>query len=143
MLSLALFGVALALVFQISDGSDLVKHVTNTQSICTEVYSRRTRDCRWHADLDVYADQEILNGCHVIAFKLRWFSGSWSRWFVVGVNDIDGKVNLGYRRCNGGYTKHNTMRRWWSYFYDHDIDHTLNVVQENHLHFQLGGQDIV
>nr|XP_047127226.1 uncharacterized protein LOC124808245 [Hydra vulgaris] len=109
------FTFCLAFVY----GGDGVLHVQK-QSVCTEVSSPPTKDCRWHANLDVYADSIILGGCTVVAFKLQWFSGAWSDWFVKGVNDIDVKVNINpIPACSTPVLK-NTMRRWWSYFYDHN-----------------------
>ena len=113
-------------VVHLSIQSDLVSYNVKTQSICSETgVLRPTRDCRWHADLDVMAAEEVLgNGCRIIAFKLQWFSGSWSGWFVVGVNDIDIKFNKYASTCYKGRLRtvvsRNTMRRWWSYFYDHN-----------------------
>ena len=107
-------------ILSFTQASDKVIYNVQTQSGCTEVYSRPTRDCRWHADLDYFADQEII-GCKIIAYKLQWFNRRWSNWFVVGINDIDGKINKYQRQCNKGITiQARTMRRWWSYFYDHN-----------------------
>ena len=106
-------------ILSFTQASDKVIYNVQTQSGCTEVTSKPTRDCRWHADLDYFADQEII-GCKIIAYQIQWFSGPWSHWFVTGINDIDGKVNLNQRLCNGITLQAKTMRRWWSYFYDHN-----------------------
>lgn len=113
-----LISLQLFVVFSHSQASDKIIYV-QTQSGCTEVSSKPTRDCRWHADLDYFTDQEIT-GCKIIAYKIQWFSGSWSNWFVTGINDIDGKINLYQRQCNNGIIQAKSMRRWWSYFYDHN-----------------------
>lgn len=88
---------------------DCIAHDISTQDVCTEESSGPTRDGRWVAGLSLEADQTIKGG-NIVAFKLQWSTGAWSDWFVVGVNDIDWKYNTG----------NNTMRRAWSYFYDHN-----------------------
>ena len=115
MISIAFF---LAISGAVVYGSDLVLH-SQQQSVCTEIKSAPTKDCRWHANLDVYADSIILGGCSVVAYKLQWFNGAWSDWFVKGVNDVDVKVNLVAQAKCGTPIVSNSMRRWWSYFYDH------------------------
>ena len=47
----------------------------------------------------------------IIAYKIRWFSGSWSEWFVPGITDLDWKYSI-----VGGKKQ---VRRLWSYFNDH------------------------
>ena len=47
-------------VAHLSIQSDLVSYNVKTQSICSETgVLRPTRDCRWHADLDVMAAEEM------------------------------------------------------------------------------------
>jgi hypothetical protein len=89
-------------------GSDCVVHDLSTQAACTEVTEGPTQDGRWGAGLNTNIDQTIEGG-DVVAYQILWGNGSWSGWYVTGVNDIDYKFNPG----NG------TMRRIWSYFYDH------------------------
>jgi hypothetical protein len=90
------------------NSNDCVKHDLTTQVSCTEVTEGPTFDMRWVKGLNLNVDQTIKGG-RIVAFKLQWFNGNWSGWFVPGLNDIDVKYNVG----------NNTMRRWWSYFYDH------------------------
>ena len=59
-------------------------------------------------------DNKILQG-DVVAYKIQWFGGSWSGWYVTGVNDIDWKYN----------TIENDMRRMWSYFNDHNHQYII------------------
>jgi len=119
MVSSRLFLVALAAILQMQITYGNRQHVAH-EAVCSQVTNERpTRDCRWHANLDVYVDQKILKGCRVVAFQIKWFNGRWSGWYVPGVNDIDWKVNTGLKRCNGIVISHNTMRRIWSYFSDH------------------------
>lgn len=84
---------------------------------CTEVTSKATRDCRWHANNNRRADEAILHGT-VIAYKIQWFNGAWSDWFVPGQNDVDWKFNRSARKCSVPVYA-NSLRRVWSYFYDH------------------------
>ena len=107
-----------------------------TQSICSETTVLWPRECRWHEDLDVMAAEEILgNECRIIAFKLQWFSGSWSDWFVVGVNDIDIKFNKYGRTCYEGKLRtvvsRDSIRRWWPYFYDHNYKYIKCCALQN------------
>ena len=47
----------------------------------------------------------------IIAYKIQWFNGSWSEWFVPGITDLDWKYSV-----VGGNKQ---VRRMWSYFNDH------------------------
>lgn len=54
-------------------------------------------------DLSISAHPEIM------AYRIQWFGGSWSQWYIPGQNDIDTlKLNLD-----------GTQRRMWAYFDDH------------------------
>jgi hypothetical protein len=85
------------------------------QPKCTEVQRSRTNDCRWPAGLDM-ADQIIERG-RIAAYKIQWFSGAWSGWFVPGVNDLSTKFNTHPRTCSLSY-RAKSMRRRWAMFYD-------------------------
>jgi len=65
------------------------------------------RDIRWVDNLSLDLDQE-LTGMEIIAYKIKWFSGSWSPWYVPGVNDL-------YQKVSSGEPK----RRAWACFNDH------------------------
>jgi len=52
--------------------------------------------------LDISIHPEILK------YRIRWFNGSWSTWYVPGQDDIDWKINTD-----------GTQRRIWAYFDDH------------------------
>ena len=97
--------------------SDHLLHDISTQDQCLEVTSPASRDHRWYQGLSLHVDQEILGG-RIVAYKIRWFNGNWSGWFVPGVNDIDHKFNDSH--FPGNTARHNTMRRKWSCFYDHE-----------------------
>ncbi|CAF1037001.1 unnamed protein product [Rotaria sp. Silwood1] len=86
-----------------------------SQGSCTEVSNQPpSRDLRWpRSGIDLNLDWAIKCG-DIIAYKLQWFSGGWSDWYVPGVNDMDTKVN----DANG-------LRRMWSYFYDHNHSYII------------------
>ncbi|PIW96034.1 hypothetical protein COZ84_00350, partial [Candidatus Kuenenbacteria bacterium CG_4_8_14_3_um_filter_39_15] len=52
--------------------------------------------------LDISTHPEIMK------YRIRWFNGSWSAWYIPGQNDIDWKTNLD-----------GSKRRVWAYFDDH------------------------
>lgn len=66
-----------------------------------------TWDSRWSDGLSLDIDNTIL-GVNVGIYRIRWFNGSWSKWYTPGVDDIDWKTNYD-----------GTQRRVWSYFEDH------------------------
>lgn len=112
--------LGLACVFEVGgvcSSGDRIAHDISSQARCTEVTRGPTRDCRWPAGLNTNVDQ-IVRGGEIVAYQIRWFNGRWSGWYVTGVNDIDGKFNTGVRTCSIT-TRANSMRRMWSYFYDH------------------------
>ena len=104
-------------------GSDHVIYKRN-QSQCKEVVKSRTLDCRWHAGLWRYPDREILGG-EIVAYKIKWFSGRWSGWYVPGVNDADSKFNVRSKSCRNYPVHTKTLRRMWSYFYDHSHSYII------------------
>ena len=90
-----------------------IKHELRTQAKCTLKGSDNkplgpTGERRWVKGLNTEMDNKILQG-DVVAYKIQWFNGRWSGWYVTGVNDIDVKYN----------PSSNDMRRMWSYFSDH------------------------
>lgn len=58
--------------------------------------------------LDTSAHPEILR------YRIQWFSGGWSDWYIPGQNDIDWLTNLD-----------GTKRRVWSYFDDHTHEYEV------------------
>lgn len=97
------------------NGSDCIIYDISSQSSCTQVGPMSpSYDARWYKGLSLSVDQTILGG-KIVAFKLQWFNGTWSDWYVPGVNDIDGKYNTGS----------NSMRRMWSYFSDHNYTYII------------------
>ncbi|XP_071086098.1 uncharacterized protein [Haliotis cracherodii] len=119
MTCMMLWSVLLAVtVTSVVGYNDRVRYNINTQAKCTEVTRRATRNCIWPAGLNPFADQIAEKG-RIMAYKIQWFNGHWSGWYVPGYNDIDGKFNPYPRRCTALPYLRNTMRRMWSYFYDH------------------------
>ena len=95
--------------------SDCVHHeILQTHATCSQVGTESSPKqpvssaLGWALGLNTEIDQNILKG-NVIAYKVQWFNGSWSGWYVTGVNDLDVKFNTG----------NNTMRRVWAYFTNH------------------------
>ena len=90
-----------------------------SQGSCREVANEPPlNDERWpHSGIDLNVDWSLKCG-DIIAYKLQWFSGGWSDWYVSGVNDMDQKVN-----------PQNGLRRMWSYFHDHT--HTYIICNTN------------
>ena len=93
---------------QVCTAPECLIYDISSQSKCQEVSKPPHLNSQWKAGLGFFVDQALLKG-KIIAYKIRWFNGSWSGWFVPGINDIDHKFN----------TVNKTMRRMWSYFFDH------------------------
>lgn len=95
-------------------GGDCIVYDLSTQDTCSEVTAGASGESRWARGLSLDADRAIKGG-HIAAYRIQWSSGGWSGWFIPGVNDIDYKFNAGL----------NTLRRMWSYFYDHNHSYIL------------------
>ncbi len=91
-----------------------------TQAQCELVQEHATYDARWKCGLSTEVDHDIL-GCDVAAYRIQWFNGSWSQWFVTGINDIDPKFN----EPSSGNQVVGSLRRMWAYFYDHDHEYIV------------------
>ncbi|VDI38482.1 Hypothetical predicted protein [Mytilus galloprovincialis] len=100
----------------VSARRDGIIYKVDTQAKCTEVTRGPTRDCRWPAGLDM-VDQMVEKG-RILAYKIRWFSGSWSGWYGPGLNDLSNVFNLYAKSCSIPY-RAKSMRRRWAMFYDH------------------------
>lgn len=111
--------VCLSIVLFVSWATpDTIKHDISTQTRCRQYRSNATRNCKWQIGLYDNMDYHVLKG-KIAAYKIHWFNGKWSGWFVPGVNDLDWKFNIKPTPCGSFPKKGNTMRRVWSYFYDH------------------------
>jgi hypothetical protein len=85
-----------------------------TQASCTQMGTESNpaapaNDSRWVQGLSTEVDYTVT-GCDVVAHKIQWSQGTWSDWYMVGVNDLDMKYN----------TSDGTLRRMWAYFTDHN-----------------------
>ncbi|XP_052234925.1 uncharacterized protein LOC127847212 [Dreissena polymorpha] len=100
----------------IAVGQDVVIYDSTSRPKCTLINRSARYDCRWHAGLNM-ADQ-VIEGGRIIAYRIQWFAGGWSGWFAPGLNDLDIKFNVNASPC-ALPVKAKSLRRWWSYFYDH------------------------
>ncbi len=67
------------------------------------------RDQEWVSDcLNLNLDQRKF-GCEIVAYKIQWFSGKWSSWYVPGLNDL-------YKKSG------EPLRRYWACFNDHSFE---------------------
>lgn len=96
--------------------SDCLIYDLSTQNTCTLKSSGATSNMKWVNGLSRNVDYQVLGG-RIVAFQIRWFNGAWSGWYIPGINDIDYKFN----------TTPKTMRRMWSYFYDHSFQYIICV----------------
>lgn len=80
----------------------------STQSfVGTQIFSPR-HDKEWVDQcLNLNLDKKF--GCKIVAYKIQWFSGDWSSWFVPGVNDLYKKEG-------------EPLRRFWACFNDHNFE---------------------
>lgn len=84
----------------------IIYDITTGRSKCTEInYTKRGGD---FSSLDINLDFQKFKG-RIVAYKIQWFNGSWSDWYIPGYNDIDTKAQNG------------RLRRVWSYFSDHSF----------------------
>lgn len=91
--------------------SGCIVYDLSTQSSCTEKTSGPTgKD--W-GSLSRNLDYKYFGG-RIIGYKIKWFNGSWSGWYVPGVNDIDWK-----------YSSAKGLRRVWAYFGDHSFSYII------------------
>jgi hypothetical protein len=124
-ISAFLMPTALANGFAECVGTDCVTPYvwSKTTVNCTEELKSPSRDCRWAAGAGTRMD-EIIYGGRIAAYKLQWFGGSWSGWFVPGMNDRDPKFNVNLLTCSVPYYA-KSLRLAWAYFYDHT--HTIII----------------
>jgi len=95
--------------------ADCIDYDLSSQDQCTEVSSEAaTYDARWYKGLSLEVDSAVKGG-NIVAYKIQWGTGSWSGWYVPGVNDIDWKYN----------TDTGKLRRVWTYFYSHTHSYVI------------------
>lgn len=88
--------------------------VVEGQPACRVVRSEPKGDRRWTRGTSTDLDLEIL-GHDIRMYRIRWFRAGWSQWYVPGLNDMDWKVDP----ADG------SLRRLWTYFYDHDYEYLI------------------
>jgi len=74
-------------------------------TFATEFTSGPKNDVRWVNSTATNLDIQLL-GVKIVAYSIQWFGGSWSAWYVPGVNDLYQKPG-------------ETVRRAWACFNDH------------------------
>ncbi|WP_017304413.1 hypothetical protein [Spirulina subsalsa] len=90
--------------------SDLKKSLIHsdqdTPKALAEVTLCPQDNSRWVHSIDLDLDEVIL-GEKIVAYRIQWFSGHWSCWYVPGINDL--------------YQKQmESLRRVWAHFNDHN-----------------------
>lgn len=80
-----------------------------TQAKVFSVRLKPRDDAAWVEEcLNLSLDQKKF-GCRIVAYRIQWFSGAWSGWFVPGVNDL-------YKKPG------EPLRRFWACFNDHTFE---------------------
>jgi hypothetical protein len=77
-----------------------------TPTCAQEVASGPAKDSRWCSSTLLTLDREIL-GVKIVAYRIQWFSGGWSAWYVPGVNDLYQKSGEPVRRVWACFNDHN------------------------------------
>lgn len=99
--------------FNDCNGGDCITYDLSTQPKCIQVGTESDpiqpvgSAPGWALGLNTELDTINLGG-KIIAYKIQWFNGAWTDWYIPGKNDIDWKAN-----------GDSTLRRVWSYFTDH------------------------
>jgi len=90
---------------------------------CVERVNSAVRSCKcFRGNLDSSYDMCALNGV-IMAYKIRWKNGVYSKWFVPRLNDIVLRRNLYSRRCN--FAEKKELTRVWTWFYSHTHKYLL------------------
>jgi hypothetical protein len=94
--------------FARADGTSATLPELSTQAfVGTQLFGPQ-HDEEWVKQcLNLNLDKKF--GCRIIAYRIRWFSGRWSSWFVPGVNDL-------YKKDG------EPLRRFWACFNDHGFE---------------------
>lgn len=71
-----------------------------------EITAPPQHNTQWVNSLDLDLDIRILNQ-KIIAYQIQWFSGSWSGWYVPGINDLYQKAGEPLRRVWATFNDHN------------------------------------
>lgn len=84
-----------------------VAAATNSETTyAQEVTSGPLGDARWVNSTDSNLDLTLLDK-KIVAYRIQWFNGSWSSWYVPGVNDLYKKAGEPTRRIWANFNDHN------------------------------------
>lgn len=88
----------------------------STQTKCIGVM--RPRTSQYQCRIGLHKQHGLRNGKkNWLLPKFQRCCRAWSRCYLPGVNDLDGKFNINPVICGSFPQKGNTLRRMWSYFY--------------------------
>lgn len=88
----------------------------STQTKCIGVVRPRTSQYQCHIGL--HKQHGLRDGkTNWLLPKFQRCCRAWSRCYLPGVNDLDGKFNINPVTCGSFPQKGNTLQRMWSYFY--------------------------
>ena len=96
--------------------SDCIIYDLSTENSCNQITVGPTFNLKWTLGLNENVDYALLGG-KIVAYQIQWSNLAWSPWYVPGYNDIDIKFNPTPK----------TLRKFWSYFYDHTHRYILCV----------------
>lgn len=112
-----LSGTALLLAIGMANSAYADIANTGTQQSCTQTGSDSAPvgpngNGTWAAGgLNRNLDRQVY-GRNIVAYKIQWFGGGWSDWYVKGVNDL-------YPFAPNDASGNAVARLAWIYFYDH------------------------
>lgn len=116
--------ILLALCFIAASVSAQMIAETVIANNCSEVIEMTPRnDTIFESSFDRNLDYKHLGG-RVIAYKIQWFNGNWSRWFVPDFNDVDWKYTAAPPK-DGSKVSVPLLRRVWSYFGNHNYSYVI------------------
>ena len=91
-----------------TDQTQLLPELKNQAYVGTQTFDPQ-QDNEWVEQcLNLSLDQKKW-GCRIVAYRIRWFNGNWSSWFVPSVNDL-------YKKS------FEPLRRFWACFNDHAFE---------------------
>jgi hypothetical protein len=97
-----------ALIQLTADQNQVLPELRNQAYVGTQQFAPQ-QDSEWVEQcLNLSLDQKKW-GCKIVAYRIRWFNGNWSSWFVPGVNDL-------YKKS------FEPLRRFWACFNDHAFE---------------------
>ncbi|WP_368010727.1 WD40 repeat domain-containing protein [Laspinema palackyanum] len=94
-----------------SNATQMAEEISTTYSnaliYSKEIIANPKHDSRWVDSLATDLDEQLL-GCKIVAYKIQWFTGGWTNWYIPGINDLYQQTNLG-----------EPVRRVWAHFNEH------------------------